>query len=160
MLSISTARQLTKRGIHLKCITNGMPLCPQDFTISAQLFLAKNAGDFLPRSFVIFSKPRLGQKKIFNSDLKPTNLLVPTHLAYLILQIHQACRKLRFRRHMSTLRGQWQLLCSHKRTADSLVVRNRWLTSAEYRRFDLTQKMSPILNSHVLIFRNAQKQTP
>ncbi len=42
---------------------------------------------------------------------------------------------------------------SHKRTVDSFVGRTSWLPSVEYIRYGLAQKMPPILDTHVLIWR-------
>ncbi len=47
---------------------------------------------------------------------------------------------------------------SHQRTANSLMARNRQRTSAAYIKCGMAQKMSPILESHVLIYHNARNK--
>ncbi len=57
-IEILKARQLTNCWIHLNCISNGMPLRPQNFPRSAQEYLKMQASSFAKKKQKLHNSPK------------------------------------------------------------------------------------------------------
>ncbi len=142
--------QQMNHWIHLKWVSNGMPLCPQDFSISGQEYLAKMQ---TTSSLVLsFSLPNHGYvEKSVHLWFKPT-VIGRTPCTYTSslrnTSKHYQCRKPRFRSHMLKLRGQWQLLCSRTQFRKPKIHRkwpHCWICNKKLEKTETLHKMHLML---------------